>query len=98
MASFDPEDSHRNRPEGVVALGALVVAGGQAAVLLAATDQPLDLVASSIDRAVEGAGAVLGAQLRDGMADPPAAAVGPMAAARIPLITDHAPRAQARPA
>ena len=42
MRRFDPEDSHRDRPEGAVAVSALVVAGGEAAELLAAVDEALN--------------------------------------------------------
>src|SRR5690349_7242096 len=52
MGISDPEDYHRNRPEGAVALGALVVARGQRPELLAAGDQPLDPVAQAVRRAV----------------------------------------------
>src|ERR687883_52612 len=76
MGLSDPEDNHRNHPEGPVALGALVVAGGQAAELLAAGDQPLHPVAQAVRRTVEAAAPALGPQPGDGVAGgpPPAGA------------------------
>ena len=75
MSVPEPEDSHRNRPEGPVASGTLVVAGGEAAVLLAAGDEVLHAVAAPVDGAVERPAAVLVASARDGVADAPAPTV-----------------------
>src|SRR5688572_19594080 len=97
MGGFDPQDSHRNHPEGAVAGGALVVAGRQAAVLFAAIDQPLDLVAPPIEGAVEGASAVLRAQAGNGVADTPLPAVGPVPPAGIALVAHHPSGTQAGP-
>src|SRR5215211_6704964 len=90
MVMFDPEHCHRNHPEGAVALGALVVAGGQAAELLAAGDQVLHPVALPVQRPIEGAASALVGLTRDG--DPDAAAAtrladGPTAVA---LVAGHA--------
>src|SRR5215212_12067689 len=74
MIVFDPEHCHRNHPEGAVALGALVVAGGQAAELLAATNQVLHAVAPPVQRPIEGAAAALVGLARDGVPDAAAAA------------------------
>src|SRR5918997_6171622 len=98
MGVSDPEDYHRNDPEGTVALGALVVAGGQAAELLAAGDQPLDPVAQPIHGAVEAAAPALRPQPRDGVADAAPAAVGPPCAPGVALVAHHAPGAPPRPA
>src|SRR6266571_9529670 len=98
MSMFEPEHSHRNRPEGAVARGALVVAGGQAAVLLAAVDQPLDAVAQAVQRPVERPAAALGAQAWDRVADPPPAAVGPPRPAGVALVARDALRPHARAA
>src|SRR5215212_3709916 len=97
MIMFDPEHCHRNYPEGAVALGALVVAGGQAAELLAATNQVLHAVAPPVVRPIEGAAPVLVGLARDG--DPNAAAAarladGPTAVA---LVAGHALGAHAWP-
>src|SRR3954454_12483914 len=98
MEVFDPEHNHRNRPQGAVALGALVIAGGQAAELLAAGDQVLHAVAQSIERPIEGAAPSLVGLARDGDLDPAAAALvtdGPTAVA---LIASHALGPYPRPA
>src|SRR5918999_1409300 len=90
MNLFDPEDNERNHPQGAVALAALVVAGGQAAELLAAGDQVLHAVAQAVARPIEGAAAALVGLARDGDPDPAAAARvadGPTAVA---LVADHA--------
>src|SRR5215211_3726047 len=98
MGIPDPEDYHRNHPEGAVALGALVVARGQGAELLAAGDQPLDPVAQPVRRAVEAASPALGPQPRDGVADAAPAAVGAPCAPGVAAVAHHAPGAQPRPA
>jgi hypothetical protein len=74
--TLPPQDSHRDRPEGAVALGALVVAGGQAPVLLGAVDEILASVAEAVKGPVERPGAALIAPARDGGADAAAAAAG----------------------
>src|SRR5918997_1365089 len=71
MSMLDPEHSHRNQPEGTVAGGALVVAGGEGAELLAAVDRALDAVAQPVHGAVERPGAALGALTGDGVAERP---------------------------
>src|SRR5439155_21324494 len=98
MGMLEPEDSHRDRPEGAVALGALVVAGGQRAELLAAGDQVLDAVAQPVGRAVEGAAAALVAHAGDGIAEAAAAAVGAPRAPGVALVVHHPLRAHPRPA
>src|SRR5215218_9513276 len=90
MGISDPEDNHRNHPEGAVALGALVVARGQGAELLAAGDQPLDPVAQPVRRAVEAASPALGPQPRDGVADAAPAAVGAPCAPGVAAVAHHA--------
>src|SRR3954451_21480767 len=97
MIMFDPEHYHRNHPEGAVALGALVVAGGQGAELLAAADQVLHPVAPPVARPIKRAAAALVGLARDG--DPDAATAarltdGPTAVA---LIAGHALGPHARP-
>src|SRR5215213_2032507 len=97
MIMFDPEHCHRNHPEGAVALGALVVAGGQAAELLAATNQVLHAVAPPVQRPIEGAAAALVGLARDGVPDAAAAARladGPTAVA---FVAGYALGAHARP-
>jgi hypothetical protein len=59
MSPPEPDDSHRNRPEGAVTRGRFVVAGGEAAELLAAGDEVLDQMAAAIDGTIERPGAVL---------------------------------------
>src|SRR5919202_5227539 len=98
MGLPDPEDNHRQHPEGAVALGALVVAGGQAAELLAAGDQPLHPVAQAVRRAVDGTAPALGPQPGDGVADAAPAAVGAPRPPGVAPIAHHAPGAQPRPA
>src|SRR5215210_6551877 len=91
MIMFDPEHCHRNHPEGAVALGALIVAGGQGAELLAAGDQVLHAVAQPVARPIERAAAGLVGLARDGRPDATAAARladGPTAVA---LVAGHAP-------
>src|SRR3954454_179232 len=88
MSRLEPKHSHRNRPEGLVAGRALVVAGGEAAVLLAASDQVLHAMAEAVDGAVERPGAVLVAAARDGVADATAPAVGAPRPAGVALVPD----------
>src|SRR5215211_5397941 len=95
MSSLDPEHSHRNHPQGAVALGALVVAGGQAAVLLAARDQVLDAVAQPVDGPVERPGPALVTAAWDGVPDAAPAAVGAAGPAGIPLVARDALRPHA---
>src|SRR5215210_8731696 len=97
MIVFDPEHCHRNHPEGVVALGALVVAGGQGAELLAATNQVLHAVAPPVERPIKRAAAALVGLARDGRPDAATAARladGPTAVA---FVAGHALGAHARP-
>src|SRR5918912_359521 len=94
MGISDPEDYHRNHPEGAVALGALVVAGGQAAELLTAGDQPLHPVAQLVRRAGEAAATALGPQPGDGAAP----AVGAPCAPGVAPFAHYAPGARPRPA
>src|SRR5215212_867538 len=84
--SREPEDSHDNHPGGAEGLGALVVAGGQGAELLAAGDEVLDQVASAVGGAIEGTGVVLGAELGDGVTDAPASEGGAVAASRVGFV------------
>src|SRR3954470_2001212 len=91
MIMFDPEHCHRNHPEGAVALGALIVAGGQGAELLAAADQVLHAVAPPVELPIKRAAAALVGLARDGRPDAAAAARlanGPTAVA---LVAGHAP-------
>src|SRR5918912_2480733 len=98
MGISDPEDKHRNHPEGAVALGALVVAGGQAAELLAAGDQPLHPVAQAVRPAVEGTAPALGPQPGDGVADAAPPAVGAPCAPGVAPGAHYAPGAPPPPA
>src|SRR3712207_4341262 len=79
-------------------MATFVVAGGQGAVLLTARDQALDAVAQPVDGAVEGAAAVFGAQLGDGVADASPSQIRPPRAAGVALVADHPPRPQPRAA
>src|SRR3989442_13746089 len=74
MVAFDPEESHRDRPEGAVALLGLVVAGGEGAELGAAVDAALDAGAQPVGRAVERAGPAVAGPPRGGVAAPAPAA------------------------
>ena len=75
----------------------LVVAGGQAAVLLAAVDEALDAVAQAVQRPVEGPGPAFVDLPRDRAADaaPPAGAADPPAA--VALVPRDPARAPLRP-
>ena len=82
-----PEQNRGDDPEGAVALGALVVAGGQAAELLAAGDQRSPPDGAAGKRAVEGPARGSRWPCADGVADtsPPAVlADGPTAVAFVP--------------
>src|SRR5919202_1104262 len=98
MRMGDPEHNHRDQPEGAVAGGALLVARGQGAELLAAVDQPLDPVARPVHGAVEAAAPALRPQPRDGVAEAAPVAVGPPRPAGVAPVTHHAPGAPPRPA
>src|SRR5579875_2624184 len=95
MILLDPEDHARNHPQGAVALGALVVAGGQAAELLAAVDQPLHSIAQPVERTVEPAPAALGGLARDGDPDPAPAARAADGPAAVALVAGDPPGAHA---
>src|ERR671932_544899 len=98
MSISDPEDKHRNHPEGAVAVGALVVAGGQAAELLAAGDQPLDPVAQPVRRTVEAATPALRPQPGDGVAEAAPPAGGAPRPPGVAPVAHYAPGAPPRPA
>ena len=95
---LEPEDSADNDPEGAVAVGQLLVAGGQAAILFAAGDQPLNDIPLSVGRPVEGASAVLVGLVGDGVADTAAAAGLPDLPAAVALVADDALWTAAGPA
>src|SRR5581483_1230491 len=98
MSMLDPKDSERNDPQGAVALGARVVAGGQAAELLATGDEVLDAVAQPVHRPVERARAPRGAQPGDGVAAAAPAAVGAPPPAGGAFVTHYPLGADPRPA
>src|SRR5215207_4558170 len=95
--SREPEDSHDNRPGGAEGRGALVVAGGEGAVLLAAGEEVVDQVAATVGGAIEGAGAILGPEPGDGLADAASPQGSPVAAAGVALVARHAAGPHARP-
>src|SRR5215212_3265280 len=95
--SREPEDSHDNHPGGAEGLGALVVAGGEGAVLLAAGDQVLDQVAPAVGGAIEGAGVMLGAELGDGLADTATTEGDAVAVPGVALVAGGAAGTDARP-
>src|SRR2546423_2420622 len=95
---MEPEDSHDNHPGGVEGVGALVVAGGEGAVLLAASDQVLDEVSGVVGGPIEGAGPALRAELGDGEADAASSQVGAVLAAGVALIGHGASGPEARAA
>src|SRR5262245_1011949 len=97
MGSFEPKDSARKHPEGAVALGALVVAGGKTATLLAAANQALDAVALAVHRPVEAPAAALVVPAGDGVADASAPAVRPMRPAGVAFVAHDAHGTQPRP-
>src|SRR5438270_5671759 len=97
MSMMDPEHSERNQPEGAVAVGALVVAGGQAAVLLAAVDQPLDAVALPVHRAVKRPPAPFVAQARERIAQAPPPTVAAAGTPGVPLVAHYSLGPHARP-
>lgn len=88
--SLEPEDSHDNHPGGVEGGGAFVVAGGEGAVLFAASDEVLDQVATTVGGAIEGASMILSAELGDGLADAASAQGHTLAAAGISFVA-HGP-------
>src|SRR5687767_14860098 len=98
MIILDPEENERDHPQGAIAFAALVVAGGQAAELLAAGDQVLHAVAPSIERPIEGAAPSLVGLARDGDPDPAAAAPVADALTAVALVARHALGTHPRPA
>src|SRR5215210_8859325 len=97
MSMFDPEHNHCNRPQGAVALAALVVAGGQAAELLAAGDQILHAVAPPVECPIEGAALSLVGLARDSDPDPAAAAPVADGSTAVALVAGHALGTHPRP-
>src|SRR6476620_2079398 len=95
---MDPEHSERNEPQSPVAGRTLVIAGSEAAVLLAPVDEPLDAVAVPVHRAVERPPARLIAQARERVADAPAPKVATAGAPGVRLVADHPLGPHARPA
>src|SRR5918912_266652 len=86
MTMLDPDHNERNQPQGAVAGRPFVVAGGQAAVLLAAVDQPLHAVPQPVDRPVEGPRAAFVAPPRNGVPKAPPATVRAARAAGVALV------------
>ena len=99
---LQPQDRGGEHPEGAVAVGALVVASGEAAKLFAAVDQALYPIAQAVGGAVERPSPGLGAEPRNGGANAAATAVGPVAAPCVRFVADdplgaHPRAAAARP-
>ena len=92
-----PEDSSGDHPENAETVAALVVAGSEAAKLLATIDQALHPIPLAIDGAVEWPAAAFLPLVRDGMADAPPAAVRAMPPPRVPFVAHHPVGAHARP-
>jgi hypothetical protein len=84
--TWEPKNSHDNCPGSAEGLGALVVAGGEGAELLAASEEVLDQMAAAVGGAVEGAGAAFGAALGDGLADAASAQGHAVAVSRVALV------------
>src|SRR4051795_3291375 len=97
MIMLDPEHNECNHPEGAVALGALVVAGGQGAALLAATNQVLHPVAPPVARPIKRAAAALVGLARDGRPDAATAARLADSPAAVAFVGGHAPGPPAGP-
>src|SRR5205814_8960666 len=98
MDMFDPQHSHRNHPQGPVARGPLVVPRGQAAVLLAASDQVLHAVAQAVERPIERADPTLVTPSGDRVPQAAPPAVGAAGPAGVALVADHPTRPPARSA
>src|SRR6185437_1678080 len=98
MRVFDPEDSERNQPQGAIAGGALVIAGGQTAELLAAGKQVLHPMAQPIQCPLEGAGARLVGLARDGDPNPALTADPADGPAAVALVAGDPSRTEARTA
>src|SRR5437879_1902380 len=98
MSMFDPENSERNDSERAVAGAALVVAGSQAAELLAATDSILHPMPQPVAHPIKRPGAVLVGLVRDGDPDSPAPADGADGPAAVAFVAGHTPWALAGPA
>ena len=92
-----PKDRGRDHPEGAVAVAALVVAGGQAAKLLAAIDQTFHPMAQAVGGAVERPPPRFSPLVRDRVADTPPPAVRPIAPPGVPFVPDHAVGPHPRP-
>src|SRR5581483_11709409 len=101
-----PEQDGGDDPQGAVGVAALVVAGRQAAELLAAVDQPLHPVPEPVRGPIERAAAPLPPLARDGVADAPPPTVGPLPLPRVAFVSHYpirpeprtaAPRAPDRP-
>src|SRR5215212_7785838 len=95
--SREPEDSHDNHPGSAEGRGALVVAGGEGTVLLAAGEEVLDQVSAAVEVPIEGPGAVLGAELGDGVADAPTTEGGTVAMSRVGFVARGPAGTTARP-
>ena len=89
-----PEDSHDNHPGDSEGIATLVVASGERAVLLAASEEVLDQVSGVIGIAIEGAGAVFGAELGDGEPDTALPHVCPVLTPRVALVAHEAARSE----
>lgn len=68
--------------------GALLVAGGNATVLLEAVDEPLDAVSLAVTRAVKGSASSFRTQARDRHPNPTAMKVGSTIPAGVALVAD----------
>src|SRR5689334_9590301 len=93
---FKPESDHADGDHGEIVDGALFVAGGDAAELLEAIDQPLDEVAPPIRLTVEARLAALVALGRNDRCDPAAADPAARCRAAVAFVARHTARAQPR--
>src|SRR5215211_315840 len=93
-----PEQNSGDDPQGPIAVAPLVVAGGQAAELLAAVDQPLHAVPQPVRRAIEPAAPALPPLAGDGVADASPPTVRPLPPPRVAFVAHHPLRAEARAA
>jgi hypothetical protein len=97
VCKLQPEHNRCDEQHRMIVLGSLFIAGGNAPKLLEPIDQPLHLIAQSVDGTIKRSRAVFTALARDGAANPVLPQVLAVRQTTVPLIPDQPVRASFGP-